>query len=275
MKKSFIAALSLIAIVSLTIFSGCQQVPLTGRQQLLLVSDADALAIGKQQYDDTISKSKLSMDPAAKAMTLRVGTRLANAVDTFIKDNKLGSSVPAFNWEFNVIDDPKTVNAFCLPGGKIAVYTGILPVAKNDSGLAVVLAHEIAHAVAKHGAERLSQLLLANYGSVTLADAMKSEPKQTQDLLTLAYGVGANVGILLPYNRLQESEADHIGLILMARAGYDPREALSFWQRMEAIESGSTPEFLSTHPITSERIAAIQNELPEALKYYKPVKDTK
>ncbi len=268
-KHIFNLLISLALLAPLLFLAGCQTVPLTGRQQFLIVSDADALALGQQQYTDTLAKSKLSLDPKSKQMVLRVGTKLSEAVNTFANENNLKQYASTFQWEFNLIDDDKTVNAFCLPGGKIGVYTGILPIAKNDSGLAVVLAHEIAHALAKHGAERMSQLILVNFGNVTLADALKDQPAQTKSLMTLAFGIGTDVGVLLPYNRLQESEADHIGLILMAKAGYDPHEALSFWQRMEAIETNSPPEFLSTHPVTSERIKAIQAEIPEAMKYYK------
>lgn len=270
--KIFLAAFLIILVSFLMVLEGCQQVALTGRKQLLLVSDADANALGEQQYREILSKSKISQDPSGTKIVLRVGTRIAQAVNSLARENGLGQYVDGYNWEFHLIDDPKTMNAFCLPGGKIAVYTGILPLTKNDSGLAVVIAHEVAHAVAKHGAERMSQILLMQYGGAQLSDAIKSNPEETQKNVLLAFGIGANVGVLLPYSRLQEIEADRIGLIIMAKAGYDPHEAIVLWNRMKALEGPTPPEFLSTHPVTDERIRSIEAEMPEAMKYFKPVK---
>ena len=273
MKKSIFVITLLISLMPLLgLLTGCGQVPLTGRKQMIIVSDADMLALGDQQYKEILSKSQINQDQNKYQMVVRVGNRITGAVDSFLKQNGLSDYTAGYKWEFNLIQDDNTVNAFCLPGGKIAVYSGIIPVAKNDTGLAVVMSHEIAHALAKHGAERLSQVLLVQYGGASLSDALKQQPAETQKYMMLAFGIGANVGVLLPYNRLQEKEADRIGLAIMARAGYDPHEALSFWERMEKLESGAPPEFLSTHPATTERIKEIQAEIPEAMKYYKQVK---
>jgi predicted Zn-dependent protease len=245
---------------ALAALAACQSVPYTKRSQLVLVSAGEEAALGENSYKDALAKAKLSADAAATAMVRRVGERIAVAADK-----------PDFKWEFNLIDDPKTVNAWCLPGGKVAVYSGILPVTQDENGLAVVMGHEIAHALARHGSERMSQGLLAQLGGVALAAAMASKPAETQQLAQQAYGAGATVGVLLPYSRAQESEADHIGLILMAKAGYEPGAAVPFWGRMARAAGGkdSTPEFLRTHPADDKRIAKIEEELPEARGYLK------
>jgi predicted Zn-dependent protease len=240
--------------------AACKSVPYTKRKQLVLVSAGEETALGQSAYTDALSKAKVSTDAAATAMVKRVGERIAAVSDR-----------PDFKWEFNLLDDPKTINAWCLPGGKVAVYSGILPVAQDDDGLAVVLGHEISHALARHGSERMSQGLLAQLGGVALGAAMASKPAETQQLAQQAYGAGAQVGVLLPFSRAQESEADHIGLILMAKAGYEPGTAVEFWRRMSKAAGGkdSTPEFLRTHPLDEKRIKAIEDELPEARGYLK------
>jgi predicted Zn-dependent protease len=202
-------------------------------------------------------------------MVRRVGARVAQTAETFLREAGQGDTIKNYHWEFNLIEDEKTVNAWVMPGGRAAVYSGILRYTQDDTGLAVVLGHEVGHAIAGHGNERMSQGLLAGLGGVALAVALSQQPQQTQSLFMAAYGAGATVGFLLPYSRLEESEADHIGLILMARAGYDPRQALPFWERM-AKQDGrqQPPEFLSTHPPTRTRMEDISRELPEALKYY-------
>ncbi len=244
------------------LIAACQSVPYTNRKHLVLISDSQEKAMGLQAFDQVKQQSKLSTDPAQVAMVQRVGRRLAPAAER-----------PDFKWEFTVIDDPKTVNAFCLPGGKVAVYSGLLPVAQDDDGLAVVLGHEISHALARHGDERMSQGLVAQFGGVTLGALLSNRPAAAQNLLLQAYGVGVGVGVMLPFSRKQESEADHIGLILMAKAGYDPRHALDFWQRMTALRKGQgspLERYLSDHPTDEDRITAIQKELPEAESYYHP-----
>ncbi len=239
--------------------AACQTVPYTNRSHLVLVSAGEETALGESSYKDALSKAKISTDAEATALVRRVGERIAAAADK-----------PDFKWEFNLIDDPKTVNAWCLPGGKVAVYSGILAVTRDENGMAVVLGHEIAHALARHGSERMSQGLLAQLGGVALGAAMSSKPAATQSLAQQAYGAGATVGVLLPFGRAQESEADHIGLILMAKAGYEPGGAVDFWGRMAtAAGGGGPPEFLRTHPADDKRIEKIKEELPEARAYLK------
>jgi predicted Zn-dependent protease len=259
-------------VVACLLLSGCSKVPLTDRNQLLLVSDADLEQIGLQQYQEVLTTATIESGTADQQRVVRVGARLAAAVDDFVRAKGWGAAGTGYKWEFNLIRDDGVQNAFCLPGGKIAVYSGILPVTQDDAGLAVVISHEIAHALAKHGAERLSQILLVQYGGAQLSAAIKNNPEGTQNNIMAAFGIGTDIGVLLPYNRLQESEADRIGLAIMAYAGYDPRDALTFWTRMEKLGGAGLPEFLSTHPLSSTRINDIKNELPEALKYYRTLK---
>ena len=273
MKKYIVAILLLFSLAaSFLLLSGCGKVLLTQRQQFLLVSDSDMRALASREYNDLLSKSKVVLNTDDYQRVVRVGSRITGAVDDFGRSQGLSQYTSGYKWEFNLIDDNKTVNAFCMPGGKIAVYTGILPLTKDDTGLAVVLAHEIAHALAKHGEERMSQILLVQYGGAKLSEAMNSQPEATKNYAMLAFGIGANVGVLLPYSRLQEDEADRIGLSLMAYSGYDPHQAVVFWTRMQKLETAGPPEFLSTHPLSSERINAIKAELPEAMKYYRQYK---
>ena len=268
-KKHIYGTLLFISLVTvLSLLAGCGKVPLTNRQQILLVSDYEIQALAAQQYTEILSQSKLIRNTADYQRVMRVGNRISGAVDNFVRSQGLSQYSSGYKWEFNLIEDDKSMNAFCMPGGKVAVYTGILPVARDDAGLAVVLSHEIAHALAKHGEERLSQILLAQYGGAKLSEAIKDQPEATKKNVLLAFGIGANVGVLLPYSRLQESEADRIGLALMAYAGYDPHAALNFWARMEKVETSGSPTFLSTHPLSSERIKDIKAEIPEAMKYY-------
>jgi len=260
-----------VGIVALILFViGCATVPITGRRQLSLLPTSQVLELSFSGYRQMLSESTLSSDKEQVAMVRRVGQRIANASDQFLRDNGMAAEVKNYKWEFNLIEEDSTVNAFCMPGGKVAVYTGILPVTKTETGLAVVMGHEVAHALANHGNERLSQGLMQQLGGVALEVALANKPQQTQSLAMMAYGVGSTVGVMLPYSRTHESEADHIGLILMAKAGYDPREAVPFWERMNNMGGGRPPEFLSTHPAPERRIADIQKELPEALKYYSP-----
>lgn len=219
-------------------------------------------------YDQVISESKLSRDAQATAMVKRVGQRIQRAVEQYMAANGLQSELEGFAWEFNLIEDDQ-VNAWAMAGGKTAVYTGLLPVAQNETGLAVVMGHEIAHAIAKHGNERMSQALAQQFGGQTLSALAGNQPGTAQNLVMAVYGVGSQLG-LLKYGRTQESEADRLGLIFMAMAGYNPEEAVPFWQRMEAKSGGQAPpEFLSTHPSAGTRQAALRQHMPEALKYYK------
>jgi predicted Zn-dependent protease len=251
------------------LLAACATVPLTERRSLHLVSDSELLSLSVDQYGKTLKEAKLSNDPQKVQMVKRVGEKIAQATADLLKEKGLESEIQNYHWEFNLIDDPKVVNAWCMPGGKVAVYTGILPVAGGETGLAVVMGHEIAHAVAKHGNERMSQGLLAQLGGVGLSVALGTNAGLTQDIFMQAYGVAAQVGVLLPYSRLQESEADHIGLVLMAKAGYDPREAIPFWERMNKEGGSRPPEFLSTHPAPESRIDNIKALIPEAMRYYR------
>jgi predicted Zn-dependent protease len=241
-----------VALLLLLIVA-CTQVPFTNRSQLILISAEEETKLGSQAYREVLSKSPTTNADRYVEPVRRIGERLARAAER-----------PDYQWQFAVIDDPKQVNAFALPGGKVAVYTGILPVAADSDGLAVVMGHEIAHVIARHGAERMSQGLAAELGAGVLGAAAGGGP--SGNLLLAAYGLGTQLGVLLPYSRTQESEADHIGLILMAKAGYDPRAAEGFWQRMaRASSGGGPPEFLSTHPSHDTREQQIRAWLPEAL----------
>lgn len=258
------------AICLLLQFQGCAEVPITHRKGLHLVPETELLNMSLQQYDEVLKKSKLSTDTHKVEMVRRTGNRIAKAAEGFLAESGHQDKIKNYKWEFNLVEDDKTVNAWVMPGGKAAVYTGILPYTQNEAGLAVVLGHEVAHALADHGNERMSEALIANMGGMALSVALTRQPQQTQQLFMTVYGAGANVGFLLPYSRLHESEADRIGLTLMARAGYDPREAIPFWERMSKQEGKSRPpEFLSTHPATETRIADIKKSIPEAMQYYK------
>lgn len=264
MFKSKFSALFLIAVLII----GCSTVPITGRKQLSFIPQNQLISSSIDSYNQLLSQSKLSQDAQKKQMVVDVGKKIAASAEQFMRENGMEKELENYHWEFNLIEDDKTVNAFCMPGGKIAVYTGILPITQDENGLAVVMGHEVAHALANHGGERMSQLLIVQMGATSLSAALSGQPAQTQQLLLQAFGLGANVGVLLPYSRSHELEADHIGLILMARAGYDPRTAVPFWQRMSNLGDERPPEFLSTHPAPEKRIQDIKNELPEALKYY-------
>ena len=255
-------------LITVFVFQSCSYVPLTGRRQLSLVSDAEMLSTSFVQYDQFLKENKLSTNTIETNMVHEVGMRIEEAVSTYFTRNNLSDELNGFEWEFNLIENEEA-NAWCMPGGKVVVYSGILPITQNESGLAVVMGHEIAHAVAKHSNERMSQALVAQLGGQTLAAALQQQPQQTQDIWLSLFGVGVQLGAVLPYNRLQESEADHLGLIFMAIAGYDPNVSIEFWQRMSQNGGGKPPEFLSTHPSDENRIKKIKSEIPEALKYYK------
>lgn len=266
MKQLFIS-LS-FAIITVLVFQTCSSVPLTGRSQLNMIPSSEMLAMSFQQYDQFLKENKLSTNQAEFDMVKRVGGNIQQAVEKYMRDHNLSSRLNGYNWEFNLVEDDQ-VNAWCMPGGKVVVYTGILPITKDEKGLAVVMGHEIAHAIAEHGNERMSQQLLQQVGAVGLMVAMKDEPAQTQAIWLSVYGVGTTVGIMLPYSRTHESEADHLGLIFMAMAGYDPHEAPEFWKRMAASkQGGQPPEFLSTHPSDQTRINDITSWIPEAMRYY-------
>jgi len=269
-RKSFFYLLLRLAlpVITISIFIGCAQVPITQRESLRLVPESELMSMSFKEYQEVLGKSKLSTDPNKVQTVRKVGNRIAKAAEAFLVDLGRGNQVRNYQWEFNLIEDDKVVNAWVMPGGKAAVYTGILPITQDESGLAVVLGHEVAHAIAEHGNERMSQALLANMGTMALSAALAQKPRQTRELFLAVFGVGANVGLILPYSRLHEKEADRIGLTLMARAGYDPRVAVPFWKRMNQKEATTSLEFLSTHPAPSTRIANIESYIPEAMPYY-------
>ncbi|MFO7525269.1 MAG: M48 family metallopeptidase [Ignavibacteriaceae bacterium] len=257
-----------VILLAVTLYY-CSTVPITGRSQLNLIPASEMNSLSFQQYDEFLRQNKLSNDAFNTAMVKRVGVKIQKAVEEYFAMHNLSKDLQGYAWEFNLIESEE-VNAWCMPGGKVVVYTGLLPVTEDETGLSVVMGHEIAHAIAKHGNERMSQGLLQQLGGVALSVAIQNEPELTQNLFMTAYGVGTTVGVMLPFSRTHESEADRLGLIFMAMAGYNPNAAVDFWTRLSAKKGGSEPpEFLSTHPSDATRIADIKKHLPEALKYYK------
>ncbi len=265
--------LSVLAVASLVLISACTRNAITGRNQLSLVSESDIEATAQTQYKQFLSQNKVVSTSTSKdaEMVRRVGSRIASAITAYYKEKGQSDVLNGYQWEFNLVDS-KEVNAWCMPGGKVVVYTGILPVTQNEAALAIVLGHEITHAVAGHGRERMSQQMVAAGLQELGGVALSSNPKYL-NIFNTVYAPTAQVGVLLPNSRGQESEADHYGLIFAAMAGYNPQEAIPFWQRMQGLSQGSTtPVFLSDHPADAARIRDLQKWMPEALKYYKPVK---
>ena len=251
------------------VLTACSSVPVTGRKQLNIIPSSQMMSMSYQQYDDFLKSNKLSINAQQTQMIKTVGAKIKTAVETYFRQQNMSSVLDGYSWEFNLIDSPEA-NAWCMPGGKVVFYTGILPITQDATGVAVVMGHEIAHAIAEHGNERMSQSLITELGGTALAVALQEKPAETQQLWLTAYGIGSQVGVMLPFSRLHESEADRLGLIFMAMAGYDPNEAVSFWQRMANMKNGqSPPEFLSTHPSDATRIRQIKEWLPEAMSYYK------
>jgi predicted Zn-dependent protease len=256
--------------ILLLVFVGCAKVPLTNRKQISMIPNNQLMASSFTSYDQVLSDSKLSNNTEQVQMIKRVGNNIKNAVETYLKENNQSEITKDFEWEFNLIEE-NTINAWCMPGGKVAFYTGILPVCEDEAGVAVVMGHEVAHAIANHGGERMSQALIQQAGGVALAVALQEQPQQTQALAMAAYTGGSTIVGMLPFSRLHESEADELGLYFMAMAGYDPAEAPEFWKRMSKGGS-STPEFLSTHPSGDTRIKKLNENMPKAMKFYKASK---
>lgn len=251
----------------------CSKNALTGKSQLTLLPESELQTMATQEYQQFLSTNKVvsTSNNRDAEMVVRVGKRITNAVENFYKEKGISDRLTGFKWEYNLVDD-KAVNAWCMPGGKIVVYTGLLPVTQNEAALAAVMGHEVSHALLQHGNQRMSQGLLQQLGGVALSVALANKPAETQNLFLNAYGVGSQVGVLLPFSRKNELEADHYGLIFAAMAGYNPEEAINLWQRMaKASEGQAPPEFLSTHPSDEHRIAQLKKLMPEALKYYKPM----
>lgn len=248
--------------------TACKSVPLTGRKQLSLIPGSQMNAMAVDQYQQVLSKAKVLTGTPEAQQVKRVGNKISQAVETYLKQKGHAEMIKDLNWEFNLIDE-NVANAWCMPGGKVAFYTGIMGICGDDAGVAVVMGHEIAHAIANHGSERMSQGLVQQFGGVALQVAIKDQPQQTQALYMAAYGIGSQYGAMLPFSRLHESEADEMGLIFMAMAGYDPREAPKFWQRMSAASGGGAPpEFMSTHPSHDRRISDLNANMGKALSYY-------
>jgi predicted Zn-dependent protease len=261
----------IVLLLCATLLAGCALNLLTGRNQLSLVSETELQLVATDQYNAFLSENKVlnSANSRDAATVDRVGARIANAITKYYNSQGKEALLEGYHWEFNTIDS-KEINAWCMPGGKVVIYTGLLPVTQNEASLAIVMGHEIAHSVAKHGNERMSQGLIQEMGGTALGVALAQKPQQTQDLFMTAFGIGSQVGAILPWSRRQETEADQYGLIFSAMAGYDPREAIAFWQRMSTAGGGAPPEFLSTHPSDATRLRKLEQFMPEALKYYTP-----
>lgn len=263
----------ILSFILAGLLAGCTQNMVTGRKQLSLVSETELQSMAQQQYNAFLSENKVVSANVNKdaEMVRRIGTRIAAAIQTYYTNKGLTEILDGYKWEFNLIDN-KEANAWCMPGGKVVVYTGLLPITQNEAALAVVIGHEIAHAVAQHGSERMSQGLLQQLGGVALQIALSSKPAETQNMFMTAYGIGSTVGYLLPFSRKEENEADQYGLYFSAMGGYNPQEAIPLWQRMAAAGGAKPPEFLSSHPSDETRIANLQRFMPEALKFYKPIR---
>ena len=263
MKKIISLAIVFIFIIS------CSTVPITGRKRINIVSDAEVLPTSFAQYEGFLKENKISVDKKKTNEIQTVGLRISKAVDKFMRANGMVSEADSYRWEFNLIDDP-TVNAWCMPGGKVVFYTGILPICANTDGIAAVMGHEVAHAFAKHGQERMTSSYGQQLGSVLVALGTSNKDPKAQEIWNSAFGVTSSVG-LLAFSRTHETEADKLGMVFMIMAGYNPQEAINVWIRMsERAESGSAqPEFLSTHPSNETRIQNLQAYLPTAVKLAK------
>ena len=264
-------------IISVFILAGlliaCSNNALTGKKQLTLLPESELQTMATGEYQKFLDTSRVVGNTANKdvQMVRRVGARITRAVNEYYAEKGMTDKLAGFKWEYNLVDD-KTVNAWCMPGGKIVVYTGLLPITQNEAALAAVMGHEVSHALLQHGNQRMSQGLLALVGQVALAEAVANKPEETQNLFMTSYGVVATVGVILPFSRKHELEADQYGLIWTAMAGYNPQEAINLWERMEKASNGQKPpEFLSTHPSEGRRIDQLQKFMPEALQRYKPV----
>jgi len=247
----------------------CNSVPITGRRQLSLFPASEIQAASFQQYDQVLNESQLSRDKEKTRLIKQVGTSIQLAVESYLQAVNSASIIESFEWEFNLIESDQ-VNAWCMPGGKVAFYTGILPICVDEAGIAVVMGHEVAHAIAGHGGERMSQQALLQAGQVGLSLATMNESPEMQSIYMTAFGLGAQYGALLPFSRKHESEADEMGLVFMAMAGYDPQQAPLFWQRMSSSGGQKPQEFTSTHPSDERRISDLNKQMAKALKYYKP-----
>ncbi len=261
-----------LLILASIFFISCSKNLVTGRKQLKLVSETELQNMADTEYRTFLNKNPIVGGGDNRTeIVKRVGSRIANAIKKYYDGKGQTSVLAGYNWEFNLVES-KDVNAWCMPGGKVVVYTGILPITQTEAGLAIVLGHEIAHAVAQHGSERVSQGLVQQLGGTALAIALSGKPEQTQNLFLTAYGVGSNVIGVLPYSRNAENEADKFGLFFAAMAAYNPEVAIPFWERMAAAGGAQQPEFLSTHPSDASRITKLKSNMPQAIKYYNAAK---
>ena len=262
-KVSFLFTLMITGVV----FS-CSIVPFTGRKQLNLMPESEMIAMGLASYQEFMKENPVSSDKINGSIVREVGTRISTSVDFFFAANNMETRLDGYNWEYSLVTST-VPNAFCLPGGKVVIYSGILPYTVDKNGLAVVISHEIAHAVARHGNEMMSQQLLLQFGGVALSEIVKNKPEETKNIFNTVYGIGSQVGVMLPYSREFEYEADELGLIFMALAGYNPQSAIAFWERMSSIGGNKPMEFMSTHPSDANRIRKIKEAMPEVMQYYK------
>lgn len=262
MKK---AILSLVVLVLLV--TACMKVPITERRQVNLLPESQMVSLSLDAYNEMMKDSKLVKKGAQYQMVQNSGNKIAKAVEQYFSGGKYAKRVQNYNWEFNLVKNDTLANAFAMPGGKVAFYTGIMDITETELGTAVVMSHEIAHAVARHGNERMSQGLAVQLGGAAVSEALKTNSKLTKDIFSQAYGIGSSLG-MLKFSRKHESEADKMGLVFMALAGYDPREAVEFWTRMKANSGGQPPQFMSTHPSHETRIEDLQEFMPTALQYY-------
>ncbi|MBN1141642.1 MAG: M48 family metallopeptidase [Deltaproteobacteria bacterium] len=258
-----------LLLMALLWLASCTTVPITGRSQFNIVSDASITSLSLQQYQEFLGQAKVSSDPARTAAVKKVGNRIRGAVEQYLTQNGMAEQIQGYQWEFNLVEDQQ-INAWAMPGGKVVVYSGLLPIVEDEAGLAVVIGHEVAHVIARHGNERMSQELMRQMGGIALSTALATQPGATRELGMQVFGLGSQLGVMLPFSRLHEEEADRLGLIFMAMAGYDPQKAVVVWQRMAAQKGASTPEFLSTHPSDATRIRNIQAFIPEARRYFRP-----
>ena len=257
------------------VINSCSRVPITGRKQSAWGSETELQKMSATEYKKFIAEHKLTTNTTQSDLVKKVGNNIATSLTEFFKtykDGKYYAQISSYQWEFNTVED-NTVNAWCMPGGKVVVYTGLLPVTKDENGLAVVMGHEIAHAIAKHGNERMTQQMKAQALGTVLSTAVSGSPQATQDIFNIAFGVAGNLE-LLKYSRKHETEADKLGLVFMALAGYNPNESIGFWERMSKLGGAKPPQILSTHPSDAQRIKDLQDWMPEAMKYYKN-KDSK
>lgn len=264
MKYKLIKSLAFVLVLS-----ACTKVPITKRKQVNLLPESELISLSLTSYHDFLQQHPAVMSGTESSMVKNVGLKIEQAVTQYMNQNNYGSRIAGYKWEFNLVNSQEA-NAWCMPGGKVVVYSGLLPITQDESSLAFVMGHEIAHAVARHGNERMSQMLMTATGGILLNEALSNRSQETRSMFLAAYGIGTTAFFILPYSRTHESEADKLGLVFAAMAGYDPNKAVGFWERMAAKGGSKPPEILSTHPSDATRIADIKAFLPEAMKYYHP-----